>query len=83
MRPGLERTERQYEEISDGAKLSKLLEDYLDEYNMSHTTTMNLGGLSLQICVQLYSCQCHAFALLYSAAEDLTMMHVIHDKLGQ
>eukprot|EP00878_Enallax_costatus_P037155 GHUV01041954.1.p1 GENE.GHUV01041954.1~~GHUV01041954.1.p1 ORF type:complete len:155 (+),score=30.92 GHUV01041954.1:65-529(+) len=42
MRPGVERSERQYEEISDSAKLLKLLEDYLHEYNMSHTTPMNL-----------------------------------------
>lgn len=50
MRPGLERAERQYEEISDGGKLLKLLEDYLDEYNMGHTTTMNLGGWLRPVC---------------------------------
>jgi dynein heavy chain len=45
LKPGLERAERQYEEVADGAKLLRLLEDYLDEYNMSHTNTMNLGAL--------------------------------------
>eukprot|EP00879_Flechtneria_rotunda_P020212 GHRR01021253.1.p1 GENE.GHRR01021253.1~~GHRR01021253.1.p1 ORF type:complete len:968 (+),score=349.26 GHRR01021253.1:519-3422(+) len=42
LRPGLDRTERRYEEVTDGAKLLKLLEDYLDEYNMNNTATMNL-----------------------------------------
>ncbi|WIA13579.1 hypothetical protein OEZ85_007146 [Tetradesmus obliquus] len=42
LRPGLERGERQYEEVSDNAKLLRLLEDYLDEYNMIHTNTLNL-----------------------------------------
>jgi hypothetical protein len=43
LKPGVERAERQYEEVADGQKLLRLLEDYLDEYNMSHTNTMNLG----------------------------------------
>jgi dynein heavy chain len=47
LKPDLERGERQYEEVADGAKLLRLLEDYLDEYNMSHTNTMNLGGCLL------------------------------------
>jgi len=44
-RPGVERSERPYEEVTDYSKLLKLLEDYLDEYNISHTTTMNIGRL--------------------------------------
>lgn len=56
MRPGLDRAERQYEEISDSAKLLKLLEDYLDEYNMSHTATMNLGGFAVDF--GMLSCPC-------------------------
>lgn len=53
MRPGMERSERQYEEISDSAKLLKLLEDYLDEYNMSHTTPMNLGKIGMATTSQV------------------------------
>jgi dynein heavy chain len=51
LKPGVERAERQYEEVADGQKLLRLLEDYLDEYNMSHTNTMNLGGCALHSCL--------------------------------
>ncbi len=43
LRQGVERGERVYEEVKDAEKLSRLLEDSLDEYNMSHTGAMNLG----------------------------------------
>ena len=33
-----------YEEVQEGAKLVRLLGDYLDDYNSSATKTMNLGG---------------------------------------
>lgn len=32
-----------YEEVADVAKLQHLMDDYLEEYNMSHPSTMNLG----------------------------------------
>ena len=32
-----------YEEVSDLAKLTQLLEEYLDEYNLVNTNPLNLG----------------------------------------
>jgi hypothetical protein len=37
-----------YEEVTDVTKLQRLMEDYLEEYNMSHPSTMNLG--EVQCC---------------------------------
>lgn len=33
-----------YEEVPDTGKLISLLEDYLDEYNLSSTNALNLGA---------------------------------------
>lgn len=43
MRPEVERADKQYEEITDTVKLGRILEDYLDDYNLNHTSGMNLG----------------------------------------
>lgn len=41
---GLDREERRYEEIgADVSKVVSVLEEYLDEYNLSNTNTLNLG----------------------------------------
>ncbi len=41
---GLDREERRYEEIgSDVSKVVSVLEEYLDEYNLTNTNTLNLG----------------------------------------
>ncbi len=40
LRPGAET--KVYEEVKDMTKLAKLMEDYNDEYNLSHSTPMNL-----------------------------------------
>jgi dynein heavy chain len=42
LKPGLEKPERRYEEVADWAKVQKLLRDYLDDYNSSHTNTLDL-----------------------------------------
>lgn len=42
LKPGLDRQERRYEEVADWAKVQKLLRDYLDDYNSSHTNTLDL-----------------------------------------
>lgn len=42
LRPGLDRQESLYGEVSDWAKVHKLLRDYLDDYNSSHTNTLDL-----------------------------------------
>lgn len=42
LKPGLEPQQRRYEEISDWNKVQKLLKEYLDDYNSSHTNTMDL-----------------------------------------
>jgi hypothetical protein len=36
-----------YEEVADVSRLTTLLEDYLDEYNLSSTNALNLGGWPL------------------------------------
>lgn len=43
LRMGIDREERKYEEVVDYSKLLTLLEDYLDEYNLSSTNALNLG----------------------------------------
>ncbi len=43
MRMGAPRDERVYEEISDTNKLSVVLGNYLDDYNLAHNTPMQLG----------------------------------------
>ncbi|CEL99773.1 unnamed protein product [Vitrella brassicaformis CCMP3155] len=40
LRPGAD--QRVYEEVKDMGKVAKLLEDYCDEYNLTHSTPMNL-----------------------------------------
>ncbi len=41
---GLDRAERKYEEVgSDVGRLLGVLEEYLDEYNLSNTNALNLG----------------------------------------
>jgi dynein heavy chain len=63
LKPGIERAERQYEEVADGQKLLRLLEDYLDEYNMSRTNTMNLGKFApacssaCRLCCTVWLCR--------------------------
>ncbi|KIZ07655.1 Dynein heavy chain 6, axonemal [Monoraphidium neglectum] len=42
MRPGLDLSERQYEEVTDQARLHKVLEGCLDDYNTSSSGTMSL-----------------------------------------
>lgn len=42
LRPGVDREQRRYEEVSDWAKVQKLLKDYLDDYNSSHNTSTDL-----------------------------------------
>lgn len=42
LRLGTEREDRVYEEVKDMDKLKRLLEDYLDDYNMSSTNAMKL-----------------------------------------
>ncbi|KAK3247052.1 hypothetical protein CYMTET_43439 [Cymbomonas tetramitiformis] len=39
---GLEREERKYEEVPDFEKMTKVMDDYLEEYNLSSTSPMNL-----------------------------------------
>lgn len=43
LKMGVEREERRYEEVADTGKLLALLEEYLDEYNLSSTNALNLG----------------------------------------
>lgn len=43
LRMGVERSERKYEEVADAGRLVSLLEEYLDEYNLSNTNALNLG----------------------------------------
>jgi hypothetical protein len=40
---GLDLSERQYEEVTDQARLHKVLEGCLDDYNTSSSGTMSLG----------------------------------------
>jgi hypothetical protein len=42
LKPGLDRPQRRYEEVSDWGKVQKLLKDYLDDYNSSHINTLDL-----------------------------------------
>lgn len=42
LKPGTDRDQRRYEEVGDWGKVHKLLKDYLDDYNSSHTNTMDL-----------------------------------------
>mmetsp|Transcript_39705 Transcript_39705/g.74534 ORF Transcript_39705/g.74534 Transcript_39705/m.74534 type:complete len:1860 (+) Transcript_39705:1-5580(+) len=42
MRMGLEREERRYEEVTDFAKMTAIMDEYLEEYNMSSTNPMKL-----------------------------------------
>lgn len=42
LKPGLEREERLYEELPDMAKVVGVLEEHLEEYNMSATNPMSL-----------------------------------------
>lgn len=42
IKPGLERDEMIYKELTDKKQLSKVLYDYLDDYNMEHPSKMNL-----------------------------------------
>jgi hypothetical protein len=42
LKPGLDRNERRYEEVSDWSKVQKLLRDYLEDYNSSHTNSLDL-----------------------------------------
>ncbi len=44
LRMGVERADRRYEEVPSTAKLLSVLEEYLDEYNLSATNTLNLGA---------------------------------------
>lgn len=39
-----------YEEVQDVSKLASLLEDYMDEYNMASTTSLNLGEAPCLLC---------------------------------
>lgn len=43
LKMGLERGERKYEEVGSTAQLIKVMEEYLDEYNLSATNPLNLG----------------------------------------
>ena len=46
---GLDREERRYEEIGqDVSKVVAVLEEYLDEYNLSNTNALNLGAWRLR-----------------------------------
>lgn len=42
LRMGVDREERMYEEVTDVPKMIKLLDDYMEEYNVSTTAKMNL-----------------------------------------
>jgi dynein heavy chain len=42
LKPGLEMADKTYEYCSDMGRVKTLLEDYLDEYNMTHASQMNL-----------------------------------------
>ncbi|KAJ9505503.1 hypothetical protein QJQ45_023787, partial [Haematococcus lacustris] len=42
LRVGAPREERVYEEVTDQGKLMSILTSYLDEYNMTHTASLNL-----------------------------------------
>jgi len=42
LKPGADRDQRRYEEVGDWSKVQKLLKDYLDDYNSSHTNTLDL-----------------------------------------
>eukprot|EP00744_Colponema_vietnamica_P002637 GILI01004106.1.p1 GENE.GILI01004106.1~~GILI01004106.1.p1 ORF type:complete len:1989 (+),score=654.53 GILI01004106.1:157-5967(+) len=42
LRPGMGFEERQYEEVKDYNKFVKIMEDYLEEYNSTHSSQMNL-----------------------------------------
>ena len=42
LRLGVEREDKVYEEVKDMVKLKKLMQDYLEEYNMSSSNIMNL-----------------------------------------
>lgn len=42
LKMGLEPEERVYEEVQDADKMKSLLEEYLDDYNMSNTNNMNI-----------------------------------------
>ncbi len=44
LKMGVEREDRRYEEVADVSRLTALLEDYLDEYNLSSTNALNLGA---------------------------------------
>jgi dynein heavy chain len=42
LRPGLEREQRRYEEVTNWPKVHSLLQGYLDDYNSSHASSMDL-----------------------------------------
>ncbi|KAG1670781.1 hypothetical protein FOA52_014009, partial [Chlamydomonas sp. UWO 241] len=42
MKMGAEREDRKYEEVPDMARLTAMLEEYLDEYNLANTNALNL-----------------------------------------
>ena len=42
MKSGVDVEDRQYEEVPEASKLMSILDDWLDEYNMDHSTQMNL-----------------------------------------
>ena len=42
LKMGMDREERQYEEVADVKKMIALLDEYMEEYNVSNTTKMNL-----------------------------------------
>jgi hypothetical protein len=43
LRPGADREERVYEEAADLARVARLLEDYLEEFNTVNKSPLNLG----------------------------------------
>lgn len=45
LKPGIDPEERKYEEVPDIARLSALLEEYMEEYNLTNTNHLNLGEM--------------------------------------